>query len=470
MRKRDLIIDFLQLICWKGKKAAPRFELGIKDLQSSALPLGHAAIEEGDLSLLDSISKPYPALLVVSNGHGEDLISLRLLEALHNLRPNLSLSILPLVGEGQIFLPAISSGWLKKLGPLARLPSGGFSNQSFHALLADFFAGLFVITLKQWCCIRSEVQKGHSVLVVGDLLPLALVWSARARFAFLGTPKSDYTWRSGPGSALSDVYHRFKGSEWDPWEWALMRSSRCQFVAVRDHLTARGLKGHQVKAHCLGNPMMDGFARCLLPDSLKPYRRLILLCGSRMPEAASNFKRLLAALNNHPTIDRMAVFVALGSNPSIPTIKDILQEDGFVESSVSLNGIGASACFFKADWMIFVGSGQFSRWAQWAEVGLATAGTATEQLVGLGIPCISLPGPGPQFKRGFAIRQSRLLGGVVMPCFSNEQFSSRLNLLLRDPQLRERLGNIGFQRMGSIGGSIKLANIALRVLLRDYES
>ncbi len=27
------------------KKAAPRFELGIKDLQSSALPLGHAAAE-----------------------------------------------------------------------------------------------------------------------------------------------------------------------------------------------------------------------------------------------------------------------------------------------------------------------------------------------------------------------------------------------------------------------------------------
>ncbi len=27
----------------KDKKAAPRFELGVKDLQSSALPLGHAA-------------------------------------------------------------------------------------------------------------------------------------------------------------------------------------------------------------------------------------------------------------------------------------------------------------------------------------------------------------------------------------------------------------------------------------------
>jgi len=28
MRKRDLIIEFLQLMFRKGKKAAPRFELG----------------------------------------------------------------------------------------------------------------------------------------------------------------------------------------------------------------------------------------------------------------------------------------------------------------------------------------------------------------------------------------------------------------------------------------------------------
>ena len=33
----------LKKIKRKLKKAAPRFELGIKDLQSSALPLGHAA-------------------------------------------------------------------------------------------------------------------------------------------------------------------------------------------------------------------------------------------------------------------------------------------------------------------------------------------------------------------------------------------------------------------------------------------
>ena len=39
-------------------------------------------------------------LLVLSNGHGEDLIALRVIEALLRRRPDLDLAVLPLVGEG----------------------------------------------------------------------------------------------------------------------------------------------------------------------------------------------------------------------------------------------------------------------------------------------------------------------------------------------------------------------------------
>ena len=78
------------------------------------------------------------------------------------------------------------------------------------------------------------------MLAVGDLLPLALAFSSGAPYGFIGTPKSDYTWRSGPGRSISDRYHRIKGSEWDPWEWTLMRNGRCRLVAVRDRLMGRG--------------------------------------------------------------------------------------------------------------------------------------------------------------------------------------------------------------------------------------
>ena len=57
------------------KKAAPRFELGIKDLQSSALPLGHAAEKDSIESSYDLNSKVPHSLLFICNGHGEDVIA-----------------------------------------------------------------------------------------------------------------------------------------------------------------------------------------------------------------------------------------------------------------------------------------------------------------------------------------------------------------------------------------------------------
>ena len=101
----------------------------------------------------------------------------------------------------------------------------------------------------------------------------------------------------------------------------------------------------------------------------------------------------------------------------------------------------------------------------WAELGLATAGTATEQLVGLGSGALSLPGPGPQFKLGFAQRQSRLLGGAVEVCRTQEALAERLQQLLRDPAGRLRLGAIGRRRMGQSGGSEALAALVEELLL-----
>ena len=65
--------------------------------------------------------------------------------------------------------------------------------------------------------------------------------------------------------------------------------------------------------------------------------------------------------------------------------------------------------------LVLIGVKCFHTWAGWAEAGVATAGTATEQLVGLGIPALSLPGAGPQFQWPFARRQSRLLGEPFTP-------------------------------------------------------
>ncbi len=464
IRKRGLKIEFLQLISGigleKGKKAAPRFELGIKDLQSSALPLGHAADRVYESPSADRISQVVRSLLVLCNGHGEDLIAMRILEALHHGFPEIELEVLPLVGEGKAFQHAVSLGWLKQLGPLNVLPSGGFSNQSFSALIADIFSGLLGKTLKQWSVAIRAASKGQAILAVGDLLPLVMAWGSGGQYGFIGTPKSDYTWRSGLGKSFSDYYHALKGTEWDPWEWFLMNRPRCSFVAVRDGLTARGLRKHRVKAFALGNPMMDGFVTGPPPESLNAFRRLLLLCGSRMPEAGENFKRLINALADFEAPEPLAVLVPVGAQPSLEVLEVILKTKGFLPSNKIPEGIPVEASWFKGPLLILIGSGKFMEWAPWAELGIATAGTATEQLVGLGIPALSLPGPGPQFNQGFAERQSRLLGGAVITCSSSIVLLKRLQSLLRNEQLRNELGRIGMKRMGDAGGSVALAGLA----------
>lgn len=435
-----------------------------------------------------------PPLLVLSNGHGEDVIALALIEALLRRQPSLDVAVLPLVGTGEAFAAAERRGLLRRVGARRTLPSGGFSNQSLPGLLRDLGAGLVLLSWRQWRLVRGWGRRGHPVLAVGDLLPLLLAWASGSPYAFLGTPKSDYTFASPPPpgwgrSPLADAYHRCKGSEWDPWEWALMRARRCRLVAMRDRLTARGLRRHGVAAVAVGNPMMDDLDGAPLPPALQPLRRVLLLPGSRMPEALANLNRLLAALPDQAadapgSAPDWLVLLATGRHPSAEELAPCLRRAGFqpvppgeldaagggnpAGSGAAATASGApSAIWRRGRLSLWQGAGRFRPWAGWAEVGLATAGTATEQLVGLGVPALSLPGAGPQFQAGFARRQSRLLGGAVLPLASPAALRQALLALLDNETERQRRGRIGRRRMGAAGGSARLAELIDQRLLRQ---
>jgi len=423
-------------------------------------------------------SSQLPSLLVLSNGHGEDGIALRLIEALRCRRPDLDLAVLPLVGTGEAYAAAEARGLLRRVGPRRRLPSGGFSNQSLRGLLRDLAAGVALLSLRQAWLVRRWGSRGVPVLAVGDLLPLLLAWAGGGPYGFIGTPKSDHTWASEPpsgwgASPLADGYHRCKGSEWDPWEWALMARPRCRLVAVRDRLTARGLRRHGVAATAPGNPMMDGLDSVLLPPALQSCRRLLLLPGSRQPECLRNLSRLLLALEPIPAgadgPTALTLLLATGSHPTAAELAAPLQAAGFSRvagAPADPSAPGAPQQIWRRGSVaLWLGAGRFAAWAGWAELALATAGTATEQAVGLGIPALSLPGAGPQFKAGFARRQSRLLGGAVQPCHTPADLNRRLWELLARPEERLRLGRIGRRRMGTAGGSARLAALIEQRLL-----
>ena len=440
------------------KKAAPRFELGIKDLQSSALPLGHAAEKDLNESFNDLNSKITHSILFICNGHGEDVIALEIIKRFLKEKKNKYIEVLPLVGNGDLF-NSIKSQNFRKIGYLKELPSGGFSNQSFRGFLLDLFAGFLIDNLRNFLIVKKKSKDNCKIIAVGDFLPLFYAWSSECEFSFIGTPKSDHTWSSGPGWNLSDFYHKWKGSEWDLWEMFLMKSPRCKNLIMRDQTTANNLNRKNIDAKYLGNPMMDFVnATNQKISNIISFKRIILLVGSRYPEALKNLENFLNCLQDFDLSKDLVILLPLSMNANVIQIQSYLNKYGFIKQSKVKFLIDEDSVWQKKDQYVVIGKGKFNLWANMAEVGLSNAGTATEQIAGLGIPSLSLPGPGPQFTKSFAKRQSRLLGGSVLVCKNKKILLKRLSLLLKEKVDRLEQAKIGKKRMGESGASKKIVD------------
>jgi uncharacterized protein (TIGR03492 family) len=104
-------------------------------------------------------------------------------------------------------------------------------------------------------------------------------------------------------------------------------------------------------------------------------------------------------------------------------------------------------------------SGAFADAAQACDLALAMAGTATEQVVGLGKPVLSLPGQGPQFTYAFAEAQTRLLGeSVTLLPNDPDRIAQEAWALLADPARLAKIVANGRARMGERGASSRLAS------------
>jgi uncharacterized protein (TIGR03492 family) len=122
--------------------------------------------------------------------------------------------------------------------------------------------------------------------------------------------------------------------------------------------------------------------------------------------------------------------------------------------------------------------GRFAAVLADADLVLSMTGTAAEQAVGLGKPVLQIPGAGPQFTPGFAEAQRRLLGpGVVCaPGGSSNQRSLATSAALAarllerqadpiaGPAWRRELAALGAQRIGTAGGSDRLAAAIMELL------
>lgn len=399
-------------------------------------------------------------ILCVSNGHGEDIIATRICVEIKKL--GFSAIALPMVGVGNAYVKA-NIPIVKQF--TQAMPSGGFVRMDGRQLARDVKGGLVGLTRKQlgfvWNWSRERRGKGL-VLAVGDIVPLLLAWLPSqfggCNFAFVATAKSEYYWRDRK-SPLPHVKKPFGGSIFFPWERALMASRNCQAVFVRDLLTAESLnRDFKLPAIYLGNPMMDG----LEPQSInfdigEDDWVVAILPGSRSPEAYENWLTLMlcAQVVSRAIPHNVHFLAAIAPDLDIEIISQSIIQKGWTRVDQTTFKVHSARLILLQD--------GFSDCLHQCHLGLAMAGTATEQLVGLGKPVITIAGDGPQFTRKFAEEQVDLLGCSVNLIDKPAQVADVLSSILQDPDYFQEVSRNGEERMGQSGASVRIAKYIMKI-------
>ena len=395
-------------------------------------------------------------VLLLSNGHGEDLSGAKIAEAL--MARGIAVEALPLVGHGRPYRQA----GVPVLGRTRECSTGGLGYTSLAGQLREIREGQWTYLLGRLLWLARHRKRFERVVGVGDLL------------AVLGA------WLGGPGAAVYLVAYssHYEGQLRLPWPCgALLRSSRIIQIWSRDALTAHQLSAQLGKPVVFaGNPFLDGVIDAAHPSAQPPPQPtpqgqgLALLPGSRMPEALHNLGLMLQVVSRLPG-QNLRIQAALVSSLTAEAIEAMAAPLGWqLDPSRSL--------LRRGPWQVELGWGQFAAILNRAGLVLASAGTASEQAVGLGKPVLQLCGRGPQFTAKFAEAQRRLLGpgvscatgkpGSAAVLQATADLAAQQLAALADPEAgprwRHQLAALGAERIGAPGGSAQIATAIMELI------
>ena len=227
-------------------------------------------------------------LLLLSNGHGEDLSGALLGRELR--RQGLPVEAMPLVGHGGAYR---HEGIALVGGSTREFSTGGLGYTSLAGRLTELRQGQPFYLLLRLAWLWRSRRRYSLVVAVGDLVPVLAAW-------LMGRPAAVY---------LVAYSSHYEGRLRLPFPCGWLLRARCwRAIWSRDALTAADLSrqlGRPVTF--LGNPFLDlvaaGGERQEEGDSRPaPSGRqsLALLPGSRLPEAARNLTLMLRVLANLP--------------------------------------------------------------------------------------------------------------------------------------------------------------------------
>jgi len=389
-------------------------------------------------------------VLLLSNGHGEDLSGAKISEAL--MARGIAVEALPLVGHGRPYRQA----GVPVLGRTRECSTGGLGYTSLAGQLREIREGQWTYLLSRLLWLARHRKRFERVVGVGDLL------------AVIGA------WLGGPGAAVYLVAYssHYEGQLRLPWPCgALLRSRRIVQIWIRDALTAHQLSAQLGKPVVFaGNPFLDGVMEVV--QASPQGQSLALLPGSRMPEALHNLGLMLQVVSRLPSGlhegqqqgQPLRIQAALVSSLTAEAIEAMAAPLGWqLDPSRSL--------LRRGPWQVELGWGQFAAILNRADLALASAGTASEQAVGLGKPVLQLCGRGPQFTAAFAEAQRRLLGlavsyatgkpGSAAVLQATADLAAQQLAALADPaagpRWRHQLAALGAERIGAPGGSAQIA-------------
>ena len=398
-------------------------------------------------------------LLLISNGHGEDLSGALLGQALRER--GAIVEALPLVGHGA----AYRRMGLPVVGPTRDFSTGGLGYTSLRGRLTELRQGQLAYLLGR---LRVAWRHRHAcdwVVVVGDVVPLLAAW-------LTCHPLAVYL------VAYSSHYEGRLRLPW-PCGW-LLRQPRVRLLWSRDALTAADLTQQLGRpVHFVGNPFQEGAETGM---SFTPEAGvgsvLGLLPGSRLPEAHANLLQMLEVLCElpEPWPAHLRILAAL-----VPSLRAEDIGRAAAPSGWSLEPPRAEA----GKWALRRGALRVELVADhfWgvlhsSDLLLAMAGTAAEQAVGLGKPVLQLAGAGPQFTEGFAEAQRRLLGpavscapgpvGAATTLQATAQMAAAQLARLADPVAgppwRAEMARVALERLGEPGGTARMVDALMAKL------